>query len=206
MFDALRDVSCNVAAGDRIAVTGPSGSGKSTLLNVMAGIEPSSRGAVTWPVFGGLDGLRPRNIGMAFQTESLLPALNVVENVELPLLILHEPARQARHSAQEMLDTLGLGHLAQRLPEEVSGGQMQRVAMARALISRPMVVLADEPTGQLDQVTGQHLIDQLLDCMRDTPAALVIATHDEAIARRMHTRWRIKYGALDTSLQTGAAS
>jgi putative ABC transport system ATP-binding protein/lipoprotein-releasing system ATP-binding protein len=192
---AVEDVTCEVRAGDRVAITGPSGSGKSSLLALMSGLDAPTSGAVGWPALG-LPPLRPAYIGMAFQTPSLLPALTVLENVEIPLLIL-DATSGASERAFDMLRILDLHRLADRLPEELSGGQMQRVAFARALVTRPSLVLADEPTGQLDQVTGQHLIDQVLAALEGLSAALVIATHDLAVARRMKTNWRMNYGHIE---------
>src|SRR5437868_6475425 len=150
---ALIDVSCAIGPGERIAVVGPSGSGKSTLLAMIARLDEPTAGLVEWPGLGGGDDLRPRHIGVAFQTPSLIPALSVLENVELPLLIL-DRASEARGAALAALTRLGLAGLAERLPEEISGGQAQRVALARALVAGPALLLADEPTGQLDQATG----------------------------------------------------
>lgn len=202
---AINDLSCDVQAGDRIAITGPSGSGKSSLLGLLAGLDAPTSGAVTWPALGPPRTLRPRHIGMAFQTESLLPALTVSENVEIPLLILGE-ARGAKDRTLDMLRVFDLDRFADRLPEELSGGQMQRVAIARALVTGPSLVLADEPTGQLDQVTGQHLIQQILAAIEGLSTALVIATHDVAVARRMKTNWRINYGNMESSMVTDAVS
>ena len=202
---AVNDVSCEVRAGDRIAITGPSGSGKSSLLALMTGHDAPTSGTVVWPALGPPQTLRPRHIGMAFQTQSLLPALTVLENVEIPLLILNA-ASGARERALGMLRILDLDRLADRLPEELSGGQMQRVAFARALVTRPSLVLADEPTGQLDQATGQHLIDQVLAALEGSPAALVIATHDIAVANRMKSSWRMNYGKVEPSARVETVS
>jgi putative ABC transport system ATP-binding protein/lipoprotein-releasing system ATP-binding protein len=202
---AVNDVSCEVQAGDRVAITGPSGSGKSSLLALMSGLDAPTSGAIAWPALGPPRTLRPRHIGMAFQTQSLLPALTVLENVEIPLLIL-DATSGASERAFDMLSLLDLDRLANRLPEELSGGQMQRVAFARALVTRPSLVLADEPTGQLDQVTGQHLLDQVLAVLEGWSAALVIATHDIAVARRMKTNWRMNYGHIERSAMVEAVS
>jgi putative ABC transport system ATP-binding protein len=141
--------------------------------------------------------LRPRHIGLAFQTASLIPSLTAIENVEVPLLIL-DKKDDVRGRAMAVLESLNLGTLADRLPEELSGGQAQRVATARALVTAPRLLLADEPTGQLDQATGQDLIKNLIFASERNGAALVIATHDENVARQMKTIWRMNYGSLAT--------
>jgi putative ABC transport system ATP-binding protein/lipoprotein-releasing system ATP-binding protein len=195
---ALDDVSGEISRGEQIAVMGPSGSGKSTLLAIIAKLDEPTSGEITWPRLGNPADLRPKRIGLAFQTPSLLPALSAVENVELPLLILDD-ACERRERAFAALDRLRLAHLADRLPEELSGGQVHRVAIARAMVAEPDLLLADEPTGQLDQDTGQALIDTLIAHAEETNTALVIATHDPAIARRMKCTWRLKHGRLEVS-------
>ncbi len=186
-----------VFSGDRIALTGPSGSGKSTLLQLMAGLDEPSGGTIHWPGLGGRKGLGPGHVGLVFQTTSLVAPLSVVENVELPMLLAGEDLSRARASAMGALETLKLEALADKLPEELSGGQAQRVAVARALSSRPKLLLADEPTGQLDRTTAGHLISCLLDALTSTGAALIVATHDLAIARRMKTQWHLRHGRLE---------
>ena len=196
---------CEVKAGDRIAVVGPSGSGKSTLLALMAQLDEPTEGQVSWAYFGTTQKLRPRHIGLAFQSPSLIPALSVIENVETPLLILGD-IENMRERAMAALDTVGLGTLADRLPEELSGGQAQRVGVARALVAGPELILADEPTGQLDQATGQNLVAALLAHAEKTGAALVIATHDQAVARQMKSIWHTSHGQLSTGQDMGAGS
>ncbi|KNZ69677.1 ABC transporter [Thermincola ferriacetica] len=194
---ALNAVSCQLHSGDRIAVVGPSGSGKSTLLQVMGGIEPPTSGTITWPALGPRHALRPEKIGFIFQTESLLEPLNCIENVKIPLLLSHVGEEEADEAAFNALKKLSLENLANKLPEELSGGQAQRVAAARAIVRQPKVILADEPTGQLDQTTGQHLLDLLLASIEGTDTALVIATHDMTVARRMKTVWYMEHGRLE---------
>ncbi len=195
---ALVSATCAVSAGDRIAVVGPSGSGKSTLLHLMGGLDAPTSGSVSWPELGPKKGLRPQKIGIIFQTESLLAPLTVVENVELPLLLEGVEPSRARISALEALRGIALESIADKLPEELSGGQAQRVAVARTLASRPKLILADEPTGQLDHPTAQGLFDVFLASLEETDAALLVATHDPAIAKRMNTLWQIRYGKLET--------
>jgi len=195
--EALATVTCAVVPGDRIAVVGPSGSGKSTLLHLMGGLDAPTSGSISWPEFGPKKDLRPKNIVFIFQTESLLAPLTVVENVELPLLLEGVDPSKARISALEALRDIALESIAEKLPEELSGGQAQRVAVARVLSSRAKLILADEPTGQLDHPTADRLFDVLLASIEDSDAALLVATHDPAIARRMNTVWQIRYGKLE---------
>jgi len=195
--EALTSVTCAVCPGDRIAVVGPSGSGKSTLLHLMGGLDAPTSGSISWPELGPKEELRPQKIGVIFQSESLLAPLTVVENVELPLLLEGLDLSKARTSAIEALRDIGLDSIADKLPEELSGGQAQRVAVARTLASRPKLILADEPTGQLDHATAQRLFDVFLASLEDSDVALLVATHDPAIARRMNTVWQIRYGKLD---------
>ena len=193
----LASVTGSVVPGDRIAIMGPSGSGKSTLLHIMGGLDTPTSGNISWPALGLRKHLRPRQIGMVFQMQTLLAPLSAVENVELPLLIGNMNLLEARTAALEALRDIGLESIADKLPEELSGGQAQRVGVARALASRPRLILADEPTGQLDHPTAQHLFDVLLAAIAPSDTALVVATHDPAIAERMHTLWHIRRGELE---------
>jgi ABC-type lipoprotein export system ATPase subunit len=195
---ALVDVTCSVMPGDRIAVIGPSGSGKSTLLYLFGALETVTSGSIQWPALGPPESLRPRQVAFVFQVPSLLPSLTAVENVELPLLLNGLDGRAARRAALVALESLGLGIIAESLPEELSGGQAQRVAMARALAYQPRLILADEPTGQLDHPTAQRLFDVLLAALEVTDTALVVATHDPAVAKRMRTIWQMNHGVLET--------
>jgi ABC-type lipoprotein export system ATPase subunit len=196
---ALRHISCNVAAGACIAISGPSGSGKSTLLHIMAGLDRPTSGLVTWPALGQEINLRPDQICLIPQTPSLLPTLTVLENVELCWLLSKGDEAEAGASALRALEKLGLLSIVDRLPEELSGGQLQRVAAARAIVCEPRLILGDEPTGQLDSVTGSRLIEALVDSAANSNAALVVATHDSAVANRMLIQWRITRGKLERS-------
>ena len=191
---AVQKISCTIAEGQHIAITGPSGSGKSSLLALIGGLDRPSSGKITWPLWNSVS-LRPRHIGMAFQSPSLLPSLTVEENVELPLLMLGETVNSTKR-AREALQFLSLEHLANRLPAELSGGQMQRVAFARALVTSPALVLADEPTGQLDQATGALVMRQVLTAIKNTNTTLLVATHDLALAESFPTRWQMRFGKL----------
>ena len=195
VLDALRPASFTVRAGDRIAIVGPSGSGKSTLLQLIADLDTPSAGTLRWPALGASGTLRPRHIGIVFQSASLLPTLNAVENVEVPLRLLGGQA-DPRQAALSALTSVGLAAIADKLPDELSGGQAQRVGLARAIALRPRLVLADEPTGQLDQPTAQLAMHALLQSLEGSDAALVVATHDPAVAQRLHVIWRMDHGLL----------
>jgi putative ABC transport system ATP-binding protein len=199
---AVRGVTSTVHRGVRIALTGPSGSGKSTLLHLMAGLEQPTSGSVRWPELGGPPAGRPGIIGMVFQGPSLVPALDVVENVALPLLLAGASRADAIAQALLALDRLAIGELATTLPEEISGGQAQRVAVARVLASRPRLILADEPTGQLDSATGARVVSVLLETAAELDAALVVATHDLSVADRLPTRWVMADGRLTDTEET----
>lgn len=193
----LTSITGAVVPGDRIAVVGPSGSGKSTLLHLMGGLDTPTSGSISWPELGPRGDLRPQKIGFIFQTESLLAPLTVVENVELPLLLEGVKPSEARVAAIKALTDIDLETIADKLPEELSGGQAQRVAVARVLSSRPKLILADEPTGQLDHPTAQRLFDVLLACIENSATALIVATHDPAIAGRLRTAWHLEHGRLE---------
>ncbi|WP_042291288.1 ABC transporter ATP-binding protein [Paraburkholderia mimosarum] len=207
--DALYPASFVVCGGDRIAIVGPSGSGKSTLLHLMADLDAPTSGELAWPALGISGTLRPTRIGVVFQAPSLVPTLSVVENVELPLR-LAGAVTFARENALRALRTVGLDPVADKLPDELSGGQAQRVAVARAIVTRPRLILADEPTGQLDQRTAEETIDALLAATEPTGAALVVCTHDSSIARRMRMTWQMDHGRLHApnvgTAHTGTAS
>ena len=157
---------------------GPSGSGKSTLLHLLAGLDRPTVGTIAWPAIGAPESLRPGPVAIVFQGPSLLPELSVVENVALPLILAGATDAVATSRAQEELDRLALGDLRDKLPDEISGGQAQRAAIARALIGEPRLILADEPTGQLDREIGEHVVTQLLAAADHADAALVLSTHD----------------------------
>lgn len=198
---AVHEIFCSVAAGSSTAVVGPSGSGKSTLLHLLAGIDDPTVGEITWPGLGGPPRtLRPGTVGLVFQGPSLLPAMDAVENVALPLLLAGAGDAEATKAAMTALERLGVDELAGLLPEELSGGQSQRVAVARALASRPRLLIADEPTGQLDRAAGALVVAALEEAAEATGAALILSTHDPAIASRFQSRWLMSDGALRTEL------
>jgi ABC-type lipoprotein export system ATPase subunit len=193
---AVHQVSAAVDATSRVALTGRSGSGKSTLLHLLAGLDRPTAGAVTWPGLGGAPYGRPGVIGVVFQGPSLLPPLDVTENVTLPLLLAGLDAGQARQRTTEALERAGVAELAGKLPEELSGGQAQRVAVARVLASRPTLILADEPTGQLDAAHRDQVVNLLVETADVLGAGLVIATHDARVADRLAQRWVMDDGAI----------
>jgi ABC-type lipoprotein export system ATPase subunit len=193
---ALQPTDCEVHEGEGIALVGPSGSGKSTLLHLIAGLDSPTVGSVSWPAIGDRGALRPGPVAVIFQGPSLLPPLTLVENVALPLILEGTGEAQARDLAAAALKRLGLRELANKLPEEVSGGQAQRAAAARALAGRPRLMLADEPTGQLDRESGAEVVGALLAAAEHTGAALVVATHDPAVAARLPRRWEMHSGRL----------
>ncbi|MEP6476705.1 MAG: ATP-binding cassette domain-containing protein [Actinomycetota bacterium] len=197
---ALVDATFTVSRGDRIALVGPSGSGKSTLLHLMAGLDIPSEGTIEWPAIGPITALRPGPVSFAFQGPSLLPPLTVVENVALPLLLAGEGEAAAASAAREMLMRFDIGNIADRLPEEISGGQSQRAGLARAIVGRPRLVLADEPTGQLDHETAALVMAGLLATLDDVGAATVVATHDLSVAAVFPVRWTISVGTLTTEV------
>jgi putative ABC transport system ATP-binding protein/lipoprotein-releasing system ATP-binding protein len=195
---ALQPTDCEVAPEARLALVGPSGSGKSTLLHLMAGLDTPTVGRVEWPAIGGLGDLRPGRVAVIFQGPSLLPALSVIENVGLPLVLDGETDADAHLRARAALNVLGLGELSEKLPEEISGGQAQRVAIARALVGSPQLILADEPTGQLDRVSAAAVVDVLLHAADHAAAGIVVATHDPLVAERLEQRWEMHSGRLTT--------
>jgi putative ABC transport system ATP-binding protein len=200
---AVRGVDLDVQAGELVALQGPSGSGKSTLLNVCGLLSAPDEGAV---VLDGLDatGLsmraqtlaRREKIGFVFQSFNLVPVMSVFENVEYPLLLNRIDRARRRERTMQMLQRLGLEALEKRLPDEISGGQRQRVAIGRALVKRPRLVIADEPTANLDSDTASQIIDLMHEAVERDGASFLIATHDPAMARRCTRIVRIHDGRL----------
>jgi putative ABC transport system ATP-binding protein len=200
---AVRDITLQIAAGEHVAVTGPSGCGKSTLLHMIGVVDAPTSGRLR---FDGHDVaalsdaarslLRLRQIGFVFQRFFLLPMLTASENVELPQAEAGVPKAQRRDRTRELLDYVGLGARADHRPSQLSGGEMQRVAIARALANRPRVLLADEPTGELDQATGRQ-IAALLDRVNADGTALVIVTHDPTLAGRARRVLAMRDGRID---------
>lgn len=195
-FRAVTSVDFNIRTGESIALVGRSGSGKSTLLNLMAGlVDADQPGSISWSGFDESRPLRPQQIAMVFQAPSLLPVLSVIENVRLPLDLAGSNSVDFLDPMQ-VLHSLMIADLAEKLPDQLSGGQMQRVAIARALVTRPKLLLADEPTGQLDRATAHEVVDTLLKAVTAIGATLVVATHDQAVAIEMDQQWTIERGRL----------
>src|SRR5581483_11056887 len=195
---AVEEATFEIEPGERVALVGPSGSGKTSLLHLMAGLERPTSGTITWPAIGPIQSLRPGAAAIAFQGPSLLPPLTVLENVALPLLLGGYPEPQARRAAAAAMERLEISELAEKLPEELSGGQLQRAGLARALVDDPRLVLADEPTGQQDRASAERVMEVLLEVTEASGAALVVATHDLLVAERLSERWEMESGRLDT--------
>ncbi len=195
---ALSDVTLSIERGESVAIAGPSGCGKSTLINLLAAVDRADRGRV---VVAGTDlgragerelaRLRRRAIGVVFQAFHLVPNLTAEENVSLPLAL---DGRSDRARVRELLDAVGLLARGRHYPSELSGGEQQRVAVARALVHRPALVVADEPTGNLDSATGAHVLDLLEALRRESGTTLVLATHDDAVAARAERLIALKDG------------
>jgi putative ABC transport system ATP-binding protein len=208
---ALRDVDLNVRAGEFVAVMGPSGSGKTTLLNCLSGLDDIDGGRV---VLDGRtlhemsDAERTRNrassMGFVFQSFNLIPVLSAVENVEVPLLLAGVHRREARRRAAETLDRVGLGHRTNHRPNELSGGEQQRVTIARALAGRPRVVWADEPTGALDSESAQEIM-RLMGELHREGLTLMLVTHDPTVGALAQRMIRMRDGAIVTDGATSGA-
>ena len=188
---ALRGVSLTVHTGEFIVVMGPSGSGKTTLLNIIGTLDKPTLGRalidgedIRTMNDGQLTRLRRHKIGFVFQFHNLIPVLTAFENVQLPLLTSRMKHEEAENRANELLVRVGLKERAQHLPDELSGGEQQRVAIARALANRPRIILADEPTGDLDTQTGSEVVRIMYEVARQEHAAVVVVTHDPIIAQR----------------------
>lgn len=202
---ALRGVSLSVDAGEVVAVTGPSGCGKSTLLHAAAGIVRPQAGAVRLlgDDLADLDEatrsrLRRRRLGIVLQFGQLVPELSVIDNVALPLLLDGHHRAPARTAAREWLHKVDLADAADVPTTELSGGQAQRAAVARALVTGPALVLADEPTGSMDSRGGEHLLELLVGAARDNGAAVLLVTHDNVVASRADREVRLRDGVVET--------
>jgi predicted ABC-type transport system involved in lysophospholipase L1 biosynthesis ATPase subunit len=197
---ALSGIDLSICAGERIAVTGPSGSGKSSLVNVLGGCDAPTSGRIEWrgrPLqFSGWSALRGVEIGIVFQDFLLLPTLTAIENVEMALMGRGIPARERRRRSVALLEEVGLGTRTHHLPNALSGGERQRVAIARSIANNPALLLADEPTGNLDSTNTAAVIDLLLEIQRVHGTSLVLVTHDDVLASRCRRRIRMKDGRI----------
>ena len=200
----LADVNLAVARGEWAAIVGESGSGKSTLLHIVAGLDRPDAGEVRLDAarldYGDDDALalwRRRNVGFVFQAFHLLPYLSVAENVALPLALVGTQAAERRARAHEALAAVGLAQFGQRTPGSLSGGEMQRAAIARALVHRPALVLADEPTGNLDEANAQAVLACLADAVKRSGAAALMVTHSSVAAARADRVLRLAHGRLE---------
>jgi putative ABC transport system ATP-binding protein len=199
----LAEVDLQIAAGETVAIVGASGAGKSTLLALLAGLDEPSAGRVwlngselTALDEDGRAAVRARHVGFVFQSFHLVPSLTAIENVMLPLELAGLP--NARSAAAEVLAQVNLSPRREHYPRQLSGGEQQRVAIARAFVTRPALLFADEPTGNLDSVTGERIIDLLFDLNKAAQTTLVVVTHDQAIAQRCSRIIKIEAGRLAT--------
>ena len=203
ILPVLTDIHFDIEQGEYLALMGPSGSGKSTLLNLLAGIDKPSSGAI---IVGGVDitllsegelaDWRANNVGFIFQFYNLMPVLTALENVELPLMLTALSRRQRREHARAALEMVGLSDRMTHYPSELSGGQQQRVAIARAIVTDPALIVADEPTGDLDRVSAGEILDLLNGLNEELGKTIIMVTHDARAAERAHAIRHLEKGEL----------
>jgi predicted ABC-type transport system involved in lysophospholipase L1 biosynthesis ATPase subunit len=196
-IDVLRGVDLVVHAGESVAIRGESGSGKSTLLNLLAGLDAPDAGTLAWAGAPAAAARRSRYLGMVFQSFYLIPELDALDNVLMAARIAGRAGAAERERARALLTRVGLAERLDHIPAHLSGGERQRVAIARALMNAPRLVLADEPTGNLDEHTGDAVIDLLLGLCRETDTALVLVTHNSAHAAKAGRRLLLRQGRLE---------
>ncbi|MDR9388651.1 MAG: ABC transporter ATP-binding protein [Balneolaceae bacterium] len=202
-IDVLDHCSMEVEQGQIVAIMGSSGSGKSTLLHLLGGIDSPDSGSIYWDdthitaiSTKELDALRNRMMGFVFQFHHLLTDLSLQDNVSLPLIIGGYEQKSARQQASELLDDLGLGHRLSHVPKQCSGGEQQRAAIARAFVHQPSMILADEPTGNLDETTSKDVMDVLLSRAKQSQTTCVLVTHDAEIAKQCDRMYELQEGVL----------
>jgi len=200
----LKGVSLEVQSGEFVVIAGPSGSGKTTLLNLIGGLDVPTNGKIylegqdiTQMKRGKLAEFRLKRIGFVFQTYNLIPVLTAFENVELPLVLLGVPEKERRERVMEILKILGIDELAYKKPNEMSGGQQQRVAVARAMVTNPAIVLADEPTAHLDSKTGANLIEMMRNLNQEMGTTFIICSHDPNVIQQAGRLIKLKDGIIE---------